>query len=275
MGGWQRETLWRQGSLLGEDAIRDLALSESFGDIVAIVASHDCDLAQDPGHEPLVEIIVGKLVTMDGNFTHAKNARKLHIEFTGPVVMWCEFEITAKKTIDKCQLSTFLPRTDVTLTPDNKTTFQLWLASRYRRSAFADEFDRRLTRETKLSDKITKAVKPHGDLITAVLFDVDDGREVPRTGPDDVYTLDIYILHVAEPDFQAAEQAAKKAVDDINLAFKAKLMTPKGQWQHIELRYCDAISESVLTYQQFRQLKRWRLDHVSLAAIPQQPPITE
>ena len=46
-------------------------------------------------------------------------------------------------------------------------------------------------------------------------------------------------------------------------------------WQHIELRSCDSVSESVLTYQQFKQLKRWRLEHISLAAEPQQPVLAE
>ena len=57
--------------------------------------------------------------------------------------------------------------------------------------------------------------------------------------------------------------------------FKKKLFDPTKKWQHIELRSCDPVSESVLTYQQFKQLKRWRLEHISLAAEPQQPVLAE
>jgi len=35
------------------------------------------------------------------------------------------------------------------------------------------------------------------------------------------------------------------------------------------------LSESGLTYQQFKKLKRWPLDHISLAANPQQPVLAE
>jgi hypothetical protein len=85
------------------------------------------------------------------------------------------------------------------------------LARRYRRSAFPDEFERRLTKQTKQADKIAKALKPHGALIVGIFFDVDDGHEVTRNGPDDTYTLGLLILHAAEPDFDAAEMAAEQA----------------------------------------------------------------
>lgn len=279
MAEWNRDTPWRQGHLLGSDAIAALGLGHPIEPerTLVVVVSHDCDLAQAPEGEPLIEVIVGRqMMDKDGNSTHAKNARKLHVEFAGTVVLWAEFEATAKIPIDKLVLNKFGPRTDTLLTPENHATFQMWLASRYRRSAFPDEFERRLTsKEFKLHEKIAKAVKPHGDLIAGVFFDVDEGIEVTRDGSDDTYTLDITILHAADPDFEAAEKAAETAAKVIEKAFKEKLLNPTKKWQNIELRFCESISESVLTYQQFKQLKRWRLDHISLAAEPQQPVLAE
>ncbi|MDA8095797.1 MAG: hypothetical protein M0T84_18190 [Betaproteobacteria bacterium] len=242
-----------------------------------VVATHDCDLAQLPEGEPLIEVIVGRAIATqgDGNCTHAKNARKLHIEFEGGASLWVEVEATAKATIAKTALAPFEPQTNAQLSPENKAIFQMWLASRYRRSAFPDEFERRLTKETKLAEKIAKTVKPHGNLITGVFFDVDDGQEVTREGPEDTYKLDIIILHTADPDFAAAEAAAKDIVAVIKKAFKDKLFNANKKWQHIELHSCEAISESVLSYQLFKQLKRWRLEHISLAADPQQPVLAE
>jgi hypothetical protein len=276
---WNRDTLWRQGSLLDSDAIAALGLTHATEpeSTLVIVASHDCDLAQAPEGEPYVEVVVGRLVMdKDGNCTHAKNARKLQVEFAGAAVLWAEFEATAKVSIDKLKLNDFGPRTDAHLTPENHATFQMWLASRYRRSAFPDEFERRLTsKEFKLHEKIAKAVKPHGELIAGVFFDVDGGIEVTRDGPDDTYTLDITILHAADPDFDASEKVAITVAEVIRTAFEDKLFNPTKTWQHIELSSCDAISESALTYQQFKQLKRWRLEHISLAADPQQPVLAE
>ena len=274
---WNRETPWRQGFLLGKDAIDALELLHAArpDQTIVVVATHDCDLAQDPRFEPVVEVVVGCLTPKDGNCTHAKNARKLHIQFAGDAPFWAEFEATAKVQIDKLRLNEYSPRSDVRLDPDDHAVLQMWLASRYRRSAFADEFERRLSKETKLAEKIAKAVKPHGELIIGVFFDVDEGAEVTREGPDDTYKLDITILHQVEPDFSAAEKAARAAADAIEKAFKEKLFAPSNKWQQIELRFCEPLSESVLTYQVFKQLKRWRLEHISLAADPQQPLLAE
>jgi hypothetical protein len=274
---WNRDTPWRQGHLLGNDAIEALELQRaaSADQTLVIVASHDCDIAQAPEWEPYIEVVAGRLADKDGNCTHAKNARKLHIELAGDVPLWCEFEATAKFRVEKMALNQFTPRADVQLLPENHAIFQMWLASRYRRSAFADEFERRLTKDTKLADKIARAVKPHGELIAGVFFDVDGGEEWVRNGPDDTYTLDIIILHAADPNFDAAEKAAQAAAETIEKAFKEKLFNPSQKWQHIELRSCEPISESVMTYQMFKQLKRWRLEHISLAAEPQQSVLAE
>lgn len=276
MAEWNRNTPWRQGHLLSQDAITALGLRHAARSeqTVVIVASHDCDLAQAPEGEPKIEIVIGCLVTdKDGNCTHAKNARKLHVEFVGGDTFWAEFEATAKSSIEKLKLNEFYPRSDVHLTAENHTIFQMWLASRYRRSAFPDEFERRLTQETKLADKIAKAVRPHGELITGVFFDVDEGAEVVRSGPDDTYTLDISILY--DPDVDAAEHAADEVANTIKTAFKDKLFTSTQQWLHIELRFCEHIAESTLSYADFKRLKRWRLEHISLAADPQQSVLAE
>ena len=279
MAEWNRDTPWRQGHLLGDDALEALGLHHAVAPdkTLVIVASHDCDLAQAPEGEPVVEVVVGRLVTeKDGNCTHAKNARKLHVEFAGAADFCAEFEAPAKQSIEKRVLKDFVPRPEAQLSPENHAIFQMWLASRYRRSAFPDEFERRLTsKEFKLHEKIAKAVKPLGELIAGVFFDVDEGAEVARDGPDDTYTLDITILHSADSDFEAAEKAADTAAKAIEKAFRDKLFDPTKTWQHIELRSCDPVSESVLTYQQFKQLKRWRLEHFSLAAEPQQPVLAE
>lgn len=278
MSAWNRLTPWRQGHLLNEDAIDALLLRDPTDPELplVIVATHDCDLAQTPEAEPRVEVIIGRRIAdADGNCTHAKNARKLHLEFAGELPFWAEFEATAKVALNKEKLNEFVPHPTAHLLPENRASFQLWLASRYRRSAFADAFEHRLTRETKLAEKISKAVKPHGALIAGVFFDVDEGREITRHDADDPYVLDIILLHAAEPDFLAAERAAQAAANAITAAFRKKCFNPTATWRHIELRACEAVSETVLTYHQFKQLKRWRLEHLSLAADPPQPVLAE
>ena len=267
MAEWTRETPWRQGHLLTEDAIEKLHLGKSSNTLV-VVATHDCDLAQDAIAEPYVEVIIGSSINfeaMDGNYTHGKSARKLHIEYGENSPLFVELEVTGKASVAKQKLAEFTPRTDHKLSSQALAAFQMWLAQRYRRSAFPDEFERRL-KVSKLAEKIARPLKPLGGNIIGVFFDVDDGDEVTRKEPEDTYVLDILILHAAEPDFVQAEKEAAAAARTIETSFKEKLFNPAQKWLQIELRSCEIVSESVLTYMQFRQLKRWRLDYISFAS---------
>lgn len=275
MAEWARDTPWRQGDLLTDEATTALGLahSEHPDDTIIIVATHNCDLAQSSENEPMVELVVGRRIdSMDGNYTHAKTARILHSQFEGNPPLLAEFTATGKRSISKKALIGFEPRASQHLSPSGQTTFQRWLAARYRRSAFPDEFERRLVRDTTLANKIAKAIKPHGELIVAVLFDVDEGQDRAKTGPDDVYVLDITLLHSVEVNFNQAEAAALTAKNVIQAAFKDKLFDQGlGKWQNIELRYCDVLSEEAITYHQFSLMKPWRLEYISLGADPQQP----
>ena len=275
---WDRKTPWRQGNLIAADDCIKLKLcsEEECEKILVIVASHDCDLTQSPEIEPIVEVIVGKVATdTHGNFSHAKNVRRLQVGFDGETQVTGEFEAIQKASINKTDLIGLKPRSDLTLSPENATIFQLWLASRYRRSAFTEEFENRLKYKTKLAEKIEKAVKPHSNDISGIFFDVDDGREVIRIEDDDIYQLDVYIVYPDEPTPEKSLKAAEEVQQKIKTAFQLKLYQPLKKWQHIELRYCEAVSEAVLTYKLFKQLKRWRLDHMSLVADPQQATVVE
>jgi hypothetical protein len=275
MPEWTRNFPWRQGNLLTDEAFTalDLLHPKCPDDTIVVVATHDCDLAQSPDSEPGVEVIIGRRIEkLDGNNTHAKSSRSLHIEFGGSVPQLAEFVVTEKRIIEKNALADFKPDEIYKLSPSNLSTFQSWLAARYRRSAFPDEFERRM-KESGLTRKVSKAAKQHGRMITAVFFDV--GHDVSQ-GPNDVYTLGIILLHETEPDFNAAEIAANRAKTAIEHAFISRLYDEKtGSWRSIELAYIDVVSEESLTYRQSKLLRKWRLDHISLGDVPQQSVLAE
>lgn len=273
MPNWERNIPWRQGHLLTAKTIEELGLAHAQypHDTVVVVVSHDCDLAQPPDKEPFVEVIIGRKVQkLEGNNTHAKSARTLHISFEGnDEELLVEFIAIEKNKISKDVLINYKPAINYRLSTPELATLQIWLASRYRRSAFPDNFERYLS-ESKLDEKITNTAKKYGDMITAIFFDVDEGCEEEK-GPDDVYVLDIYLLHATEPNYLAAEKAAMKAKEAIIMAFQAKFVDPQtGMWRHIELRGVEVISENTLSFQQSKFLKKWRLDYISLRAEPQQ-----
>ena len=69
---------WRQGDVLTTEGARALALTHPDGaEIAVVVISHDCDIVQKAAVEPVVEVIVGrKIEKINGNFAHAKSARR-------------------------------------------------------------------------------------------------------------------------------------------------------------------------------------------------------
>lgn len=280
MACWDRNTPWRQGLLFCPQACA-LLLAEYLGpDTIVAIATHDCDLAQDQNIEPNVEVMLGQKITkLDGNATHAKNARRLQIEFSAlgqEQSIFVDFVATKKITIKKAALAAFQPLASHQLTPANHTIFQRWLSIRYRRAAFAEEFERRLKEEGKLAEKINRFLKPQPESILAVLFDVDGGQEIAREGAEDVYDLKIFILYANDklvgqvnPPKLSNADFAEQVVQKIKDAF-SKALAPNDEWQFIELLSCRAISENAMSYAQFKQLKQWRLEYMSLASDPQQ-----
>ena len=273
MAVWGRDTPWHQGHVLQDDEVKAVGLrTDATTSVFAIVVSHDCDLAQDPSVEPMAEIIVGRrIATADGNFTYAKNARRLHLTFSGGGEhLTADLIASCKSAVVKDQLAEYEPVETVKLTSIERTILQRWLAARYRRAAFPDEFDRRLER-TGIRDRLGRILKSAGTLIAAIYFDVDQGEDVSRAEAGDPYTLAIYLLFSTETDPEAAEQAAETAKLAIKRAFRDKCISKEtGTWHDIELIECEAISDRAMTVQQAENLKRWSADHVSLRTEPPQ-----
>lgn len=267
MAEWTRDTKWRQGSILPDEACAQFGIEAPDGSrCIVIVASHDCDIAQLPEYEPMVEVICGVAVgEINGNYTHTKNARKLHLALLEGANQLCvELQATKKLTLEKAYLASFTPNTNLKLDIPQLNIFQSWLAARYRRSAFPDEFEDRL-KSAKLDSKIESLVRPHHHAIGAIFFDVDEGQDLSKTGDDDTYLLDVVIMYEPEPDYHHNLAVAESLRAGIVAAFEKKLFNSTTKlWNKIELRNCDIISSDALSYAQSRILKQWRLEFMSL-----------
>jgi len=277
MGEWSRETPWRQGDVLPDDASKALDLShpESPERTFVVVISHDCDLTADPDREPFVELVTGRLVDAIKADSHAKSARRLQIEFHGPQgLLAAELSAVHKAFVNKDDLAPFDPRTDVSLDAQGLSILQHWLAARYRRAAFPDEFERRL-KEAKMPRRIEKALDTAGKHVVAVLFDIDGGEDSQRNGPDDLYRLGIYLLYDTSQNESDAEAAARSAADVIEKTFESAFQSQDNAWKNIQLEYCDVISDQAMSYADSRMLKQWRLEYISLEDDPQQPVLDE
>ncbi len=267
-------TAWRQGSVLAAESAARLGLVPQ-GDeqALVVVISHDCDIASAEDKEPMVELIVGRRIERLGADTHAKTARRLHLQFNadaGPVA--AELLATQKVAAPKAAVLADAPRQGWSLSPGSLVTLQNWLAARYRRAAFPESFEARLkAKPGQLHKKIVKAMDTAGIHVLAVLFDLDEGQELERQQPEDAYQLRIHLLYDSNVDEPTAYAAAQAAADTIESAFEAAFCQPDGTWRNIKLLSCEPVSDSAMTVAASQLLKQWRLDYMSLEDDPQQP----
>ena|ERR1700690_2169559 len=284
MAQWERETPWRQGQLLTADAIEAFGLRGDVApqNVAALVISHDCDIAQGTEAEPVVELIVGRYIeAAQGSFTNCKNLRRLHLDCTGgSTPRTIELQVGDRITVPKSaitgpSLGDYSPRRDITLTYRERRILQRWLAARYERASFPDEFDRRLKDETGVAERIAASLKDTGNDILAIFFDVDSGEEIARVGKEDPYELAITLVYSTTVDARKAEQSAKTAAARIKDIFTRRCLSKDeknhGDWHWIELTDIAEISDEALTYAQSQYLVRWYADHISLRADPNQP----
>lgn len=268
-------TAWRQGSVLAADSAARLGLIPQGDDqALVVVISHDCDIASADDKEPTVELIVGRRIERLGADTHAKTARRLHLQFddgdAGPVAV--ELLATQKVAVPKATVLAEGPRQGWSLSPGNLVTMQNWLAARYRRAAFPESFEARLkAKPGQLHKKIVKAMETAGVHVLAVLFDLDEGQDLERQQPEDAYQLRIHLLYDSNVDEPAAYAAAQAAADAIESAFEAAFFQPDSAWRNIKLLSCEPVSDSAMTVAASQLLKQWRLDYMSLEDEPHQP----
>jgi hypothetical protein len=176
--------------------------------------------------------------------------------------------------VPKPDLCGHAPSATIAINSDDLNTLQYWLAARYRRSAFPDEFDRHLE-DTGMAHRLARILKPLGTHIVAVFFDVDEGMELEHED-DDPFTLSISLLYSTDFDSDIAEEAAQRAAEAITATFRDRCFDKKAnRWRRIELLECSPISDQALTYAMSRKLKRWNADYISLRAEPVQPMMTE
>lgn len=274
-----RRIPWRQGHVLTTDAAKRLHLvtEEESTNRVVIIISHDCDLVRDSSVEPMVEVIIGRLIDRaDGNFTYGKSSRRIHLPAThNGIPVHLELLATDKRITKKECLIDHEPGTAMTIAPRELNILQHWLAARYRRSAFPDAFNDHL-KQQRLDQRLVRIIKPLGNHLVAVFFEVNADVEPEQKDADDPYVLSVYLLYSTDTDPLAAEEAAKTAAQTITDEFRERCFDQKSEeWNGIELLVCEPISDEALTYKQSLMLKRWNADDISLREDPPQPMIDE
>ena len=230
----------------------------------AMVITHDCDCVADPEQEELVEIIFGAQIGKpDGNYTHGKNPRKLHLELSqcGKLV---ELAISPRVTVEKRELLIHDPDSNWTLSREEKTILVRWLASRYSRPAFPDELVERLR---LVNNDFRKAARYHGDKVIGVFIDFEPGDEIQSK--DEPYAIGISVVY--DGSRKDAGASSSRLCDALSSIFAKAYRQGPEHWKEIELVQCDSIADTEFTYYEAMRSHPYRLDDLSLRRTPHGP----
>ena len=268
MVGWTRSTPWRQGSILDNELLAAFTHNFARKVDIAVVVSHDCDIAANPDIEPTVEVIPATFVPYEnGSLTNAKDPRRLHLTVTKPSTgkqCFAEFNAREKFQIPKEKFAGQLPSSECSLGAKELEILRRWLAARYRRHAFSDAFEMRFK---KVEGKFREILKASSSHLRAILFDLDEDSGAVSVGADAPSILDIYLIYTDQSGSGESLKVAQSTKEKVEKAFQNKYKR-NGEWNEIELRSCEVMSDHALTYAQYLQLSEWRSEGLSLRSDP-------
>lgn len=259
-----RAAKWRQGSFVRRDDTK--ALLEKSIDLAGhlnhfkepsfrfIVITQDCDLVQEPDIEPFVEFIGGcNIAKSDPLRRNGRNPRLLHIQSTGPqeFKQWLEISIHDRFRVQKEALANLAVDETTRLTVHDAELLHRWVARRYTRPAFPDEFNLRLKTVDKQLEKLFK--NERGQLLTGIFLDVVDDE----LSQDEQYDIEVRITTKAEI-WEDNRQC--KMLDEFEEQFSRILDNCEG----ISVSDIRTLPEEDMTLADLRQFKRLDKDYRSL-----------
>lgn len=257
---------WKRGAFVRLDANRELLkelppkLQDSIAekDTVCIVPIlYDCALVEECFEkEPWAQVLVVWKTTLDGNFSHAKNPRRLHIEavYEGEPVF---FEINALSfaQIDRERLLEATPDKNLSWSKGALPMLLDWVAERYRQATFPDNFNQRLYPSKRLLDKVYKD-QLFCDYSSGIYIRLDTFDELSE---DMDYNIDIYIVIPFNVQGKEYRDFKKANEDSMITMLKSAISTaPK-----IKLHKIAVIPESEFTKNLERDFHRFTLENFS------------
>lgn len=247
---------WRQGSFA---LPTDLGLESEFDDQVRFIAiSLTCDLANnDLAKEPTVEFVKASLIAKrNSTLEDLKNPRLLHLSSHGQ-----SYEITSAKRFLFPREILLQIKSSMQLEKSALRILQDFMARRYRRPEYADEFNnRRSGKEQKQATiKIQQCLNQLANLLRMLLVSGDDVTVEKKLWAEDQSESNTYNIDfkgVLKPECQSQERLAQDYLDEMVTAFNT--------YQGIKATGIILL-ESALTYLEYKNSIIWDADSVSSA----------
>lgn len=250
---------WKMGACFTRSSSPELVSSmgenhSQDNTFVYIAITHDCAIINDSlVAEPFLEFIVARPIgKLDGNFTHTKNPRKLHLELniqSSPTPF--ELKIVDRAFLDRALLLQNKPAQDACLKDSQKATLVRWLANRYMGQALPDQFEKRID---PVRDKLNKLLsKPEANGMLAIYIELDPKNELEN---DKNYALTVALVY---EETALSILIDKDSLDNYVKEMKVVFQKTSG----INISDVIPLSEKSFTLYQQRRMIRWRSDHCS------------
>lgn len=258
---------WNQGDVIDQELLSLLFEPGEISEDIefAVIISHDCDLHR----ESFFELITcSTLDSLNKQYVSAKHPRALHLAFeNGSGELFLELKHDSKCRLNFEPIEKEAPaEKKYILSESNKRILKQWLAARYGRPAFPDNFERAL--RTKYNSKLTLEKKlasilsEYSEYISAVFFELSDECKC-ESPPEGIYILKIFIAINSSQEISDAQKGATSAAHEIESAF-VKVFGEPGESKGVELELCQAIPETEISLTMIRRMDQWRVEYISL-----------
>jgi hypothetical protein len=264
---------WRQGRFLPAAMVSELAAEHPCeGATEAIVISQDCDVTHpDLEAEPFVEILfLHPLYKINPGFQDGKSSRMLHLEaHEGTGKRFFQTQPWNKARVRREVLATAPPNPSLSLNPGTLRGMIQWVADRYTRTGFPDEFVRRIE---AIDGNLKKLMKKHGGVFWRILVHLKTYDELEETTE---YVMDCTCVVWPEAwDDEKGQEKAQTAAAKLKQLLEG---CPGIALDQFEVDTADEIPMSylvhyrpwdVFNYLTHRDLLKEDSDHVAPASPP-------
>ena len=243
----------RQGDIVVQENTNSLIASSidrkpeiTSTDIAIIVISQDCDIISSK--EQYIELIAGFISSQEQKMIqNRKNPRKLQISFLSNLIV---LDINDRFRIKK----TIFPTLNISsnkINDQNLFILRRWLADRYKRPAFPNEFNNRLNKQGK---KLISFYKKNSTISMILVKTEDD--ELPEKV---LYHAEVILVYPTLP------------VEEIQIT---------GEFEEILMKCnieatVEPMPEDDVTLPILKKYKCLSLDHLSLNGEPSSPDVSE
>jgi len=259
VGEQMRKSGWRQGVILpAAQLLKNLPDGQPVtNDHYLLAVSQSCDLVHhDLEKEPYaVFLVLEARESIVPEFTHGRNPRVLH--FSGVAGRF--FEAWAWRQVAMPRGELLKHRhfdMEMLSEPDLRVVVE-WLAKRFTRIAFPDDFNEALRPQ---GSTIKKALKRSHHLFSEILLRLEPFDNLTTSS---VYHISCYFLMPSEIHDDPGQLADARA-----MAVKLEECFLKCG---IEVFECAPISELDLSYAELKELVRWDYDYLTYRADSEKP----